>query len=157
MPRIVSDIEFSLIWLNAKSYSDISRQLDYNYSGGNNKLFINRAARLGLNLTINFMKKPSTRWTKENAFVENCDCSNDSLKRLIKKHDLKQWKCEGLGNGCITNTLPDWNGGPLKLELDHINGNRKDNRLENIRLLCGCCHKQTKTHGGGNKAHRKRY
>jgi 5-methylcytosine-specific restriction endonuclease McrA len=40
---------------------------------------------------------------------------------------------------------------PLSLELDHITGDKHDNRLDNLRLLCPNCHSQTMTYAGGNK------
>lgn len=40
----------------------------------------------------------------------------------------------------------------LTLELDHINGERTDNRLENIRLLCPNCHSQTPTFRWKNRS-----
>jgi hypothetical protein len=43
-----------------------------------------------------------------------------------------------------------WNDEPIPLELDHINGDRTDNRLENLRLLCPNCHAQTPTYRGRN-------
>jgi len=38
--------------------------------------------------------------------------------------------------------------GYIPLELDHINGNRHDNRIENLRILCPNCHSLKPTHRG---------
>ena len=35
--------------------------------------------------------------------------------------------------------------------MDHINGDRSDNRIENLRLLCPNCHSQTETFCIGNR------
>lgn len=64
-------------------------------------------------------------------------------------------KCisEGLlDNVCYECGLcPEWEGNPLVLHLDHINGDKYDNRLENLRILCPNCHSQTVTFSGKNK------
>ena len=44
-----------------------------------------------------------------------------------------------------------WNGKPLKLNLDHIEGNRYDNHPTSLRYLCPNCDSQLDTRGGGNK------
>lgn len=65
-------------------------------------------------------------------------------KRLIEEGYL-ECKCSWCG---ITDT---WNGKPIVLHLDHINGVNNDHRLENLRLLCPNCHSQTDTYAGKGK------
>ena len=62
--------------------------------------------------------------------------------RLIKARLLEN-RCEACG-------IRDWRGRALSLHLDHINGVRNDNRLENLRMLCPNCHSQTPTYSGRN-------
>ena len=70
--------------------------------------------------------------------------TNKLKKRLIKDGYLKHI-CVGCG---LTDT---WNGKPITLHLDHINGVHNDHRLDNLRLLCPNCHSQTDTWCGRNK------
>ena len=44
-----------------------------------------------------------------------------------------------------------WCGKEITLELDHINGDNRDHRVQNLRLLCPNCHSQTDTWRGRNK------
>ena len=85
-------------------------------------------------------KKPITHY-----LVNDCiSISSHALKLRLIKEDYFKHKCY------ICN-LQEWNGLPIPIELDHINGNHDDNRLENLRIVCPNCHAQTSNHAGKNK------
>lgn len=56
-----------------------------------------------------------------------------------------------LKNECGECGLTEWRGKPLSIQIDHINGVRNDNRLENLRMLCPNCHSQTETFASRNR------
>lgn len=66
-----------------------------------------------------------------------------SLKKYLLEKGLIENKC----SKCNRNA--EWEGLPLSLQLDHINGDNTDNRVSNLRMLCPNCHSQTETFGGG--------
>lgn len=67
------------------------------------------------------------------------------LKRRLYKEGLKKQQCEECGWAKVSED------GRIPLELDHINGDSRDNRIENLRVLCPNCHSLKPTHRGLNK------
>lgn len=54
---------------------------------------------------------------------------------------------------CVECGLGDvWQGKPMTLHVDHIDGDPSDCRRQNLRFLCPNCHSQTATWAGSNRA-----
>jgi hypothetical protein len=86
----------------------------------------------------------SKRKTPEQILV----LTHDPLARRIDPSLLTRAMTEsGLDYKCSTCSISEWQGAPLVLDVDHIDGNRFDCRLYNLRFLCPNCHRQTPTFG----------
>ncbi|GAA2577282.1 hypothetical protein GCM10010304_17750 [Streptomyces roseoviolaceus] len=69
------------------------------------------------------------------------------LRRALHEMGIPE-ECADCGIG------PEWLGKPMTLEVDHINGDWSDDRLENLRLLCPNCHATTSSWcRGGQRRH----
>lgn len=84
------------------------------------------------------------KYSLEEVFVENSPVTQKVMRGYVERHNLLEYKC--VNCGCDGN----WQGGLISLEIDHINGDNKDNRLTNLRYLCPNCHALTDTYRGKN-------
>lgn len=79
----------------------------------------------------------------EEYLVKGSTISIPKLRERLLKEGLKEHKCENPECG-----LSEWHNLPIPLQLHHINGDRTDNRLENLQLLCPNCHALTDNYCG---------
>lgn len=77
--------------------------------------------------------------------------SNASVKTI------KSTLIEIRGIQCEVCLITEWCDQPVPLVMDHINGNSGDNRLMNLRLVCGNCDMQLPTYKGKNKGNGRAY
>ena len=75
------------------------------------------------------------KYTNDDIFKEHpIKISQNILIHRLK--ELREWKCEKCG-------IYEWMGSPITLEIHHIDGNRLNNNLDNLQILCPNCHSQT--------------
>jgi hypothetical protein len=77
-------------------------------------------------------------YTNEQIFLYGSTIGTSTLRKRIIQHKLKEYQCEIC-------KIDDWNNNSISLQLDHKDGDRKNNILDNLRWLCPNCHSQTPT------------
>ena len=77
--------------------------------------------------------------------VQESSFQSFKLKKRLFLEKIKKPKCEICGWEKLSKD------GRIPVELDHINGDHYDNRIENLRILCPNCHSLQLTHRGKNK------
>lgn len=141
----------------SENYNGVLRQLNLKLGGGTYAHVKMRIRQLDLNtshftgrgwcygdkhadLIQRFVKIPLEKiLVKDSTYL----CTNTLRKRLLKEGLLRN-ECYICGLG------PEWNGLQLTLQLDHIDGDRCNNLIGNLRLTCPNCHSQTSNFAGKN-------
>ena len=84
---------------------------------------------------------PRPRIPIEEILKKDRPFTTSSLRKRLLLEGIKEHRCESCDR-------TQWHARPIPLELDHINGDSDDNRLENLRLLCPNCHALTDNYRG---------
>lgn len=143
---------------NSRSFRQVLGALNLREAGGNYTQIKKYIGEYGLNMDhftgrlwskgLKGIGKPHIQL--KDILVESSTYQSYKLKNRLFKEGLKSPYCEECGWAQFSED------GRLPLELDHINGRREDNRLENLRILCPNCHSLKPTHRGCNPNRRNK-
>lgn len=131
---------------NSFSYAEVISKLGYSTkNGSNNKTVKKRIEYYGISTDHFCHQAVKTDWTDEEIFCKNSKVSQNKLRRTFKQREFVPYVCSVCG------LPPFWNGMPLVLTLDHINGEHTNNEVQNLRWVCPNCDRQSSTFGMRNK------
>ncbi|MEU4151309.1 HNH endonuclease signature motif containing protein [Streptomyces sp. NPDC026659] len=133
---------------HSTSYADVMRGLGLEVNDTNHRRVRRAATRLGLD-TTHFRRRswarpessgpPSVAHRVLVVLPPDAGRTNRTqLHRALTEIGVS-YACESCGNE------GKWLGRPITLQIDHINGDWRDNRRENLRYLCPNCHALTET------------
>lgn len=137
-----SDEKLKQVVQESSSMRQVCEILKINYSGGNFSHLKQRIEKAGIDRS----HFAGQGWRKDRVFPSKRDI-NDYLNNIknISSHTLKLrlLKDNIFKHECMKCSLVLWLNEPIPLELHHIDGNRENNKLTNLQLLCPNCHAKT--------------
>ncbi|SRR6266545_2250384 len=149
----MSDEEFTTAVKESISIRQVLLKMGLRPAGGNYQTVHRRIAALKLDtshfLGMGHLKGRPNPWARKIPLADilvvgaSWRGTTDHLKKRLLKAGLLEHRCAGC-------TLTEWRGGPIPLELEHRNGDRSDNRVSNLCLLCPNCHALTPTYRAKN-------
>jgi hypothetical protein len=85
------------------------------------------------------------KYTTEDLLSNKQYMHTSALKKRLLKEGILENTCS------LCDMKNEWNGKPIVLHLDHIDGDRFNNKLSNLRIICPNCHSQTETYCSRNR------
>ena len=136
--------ELELFVKESKSFRSLAEKIGYNVQKSKN-YSINSLKRMIEKYNFDISHFKGQGWNKDN-FDYSRFKNNNAIKSstaLLAITQLRGWKCEQCN-------LKEWNGQQIPLEIHHLDGNKLNNDLNNLQLLCPNCHALTENWRGKN-------
>jgi len=149
----IDDETFKMLVKDNRTWTNLAIACGYSKNGS--QKIVSRVEKLGLN-TKHYDDHDVISSDKIFVIDSHFTSSNGIKQRLIRDFD-RAYECAGCQNQNFTKCdgVLMWNKKEIVLQLEHKNGNKTDNRLENLEFLCPSCHSQTSTFTGrNNKKHK---
>lgn len=137
----------------SSSVNDVLRRLELDPVGGHHTHISRRIKAYGLD-TSHFtpvVRTERQRYNQRRRTAEEILVAQEPAHaRRVPSSRLKRAMREmGVEERCaLCGVEAVWRGKPLPLEVYHIDGDWRNNRIENLRILCPNCHSTTDTYRG---------
>ena len=128
------------------SYAGVLRTLNISISGASYRYVKKRILESHAD-TSHFLGQSAGAGARCNHFKKPEDVLIAGDSRTVAKQLRRSMLAIGVEMKCAVCHLTTWQDKPIRLQIDHINGDRTDNRRDNLRFLCPNCHSQTPTYG----------
>lgn len=147
-----SESELREIVQSCTSKRQLMKALGYKSLGANFDTIERRLKEYNISIEhFTGLTQGRTERTPENVFIKDSTATQAVLRRMYLKGNYSEYKC------AICGLEPIWNGKPLTLTLDHIDGDHHNDTLENLRWICPNCDRQLPTFAGRNTKGKDRY
>jgi hypothetical protein len=145
--------EFAALISRSRSIKQVAEFFGMSGHGNSYHTLMKRIKEDGIDISLMPSMKPGGLLNEvkrrsiplDEIMIANSTYDSTNLKKRLIRDAILENKC------ALCGIDPTWNGKPLNLRLDHINGVHSDNRMGNLRLICPNCDSQLDTYCGRNR------
>lgn len=141
----------------SRSFAEVIKKLNLKQGGGTQSNIKKKCQKFNIDYSHllgqgwNKYGQPDFNKGKESIeqyFDRETERKPSNVKSRILSYKLKEYKCEL----CNLKHEKGWMNKDIIIELHHKDGNRSNNKLENLQFLCPNCHSQTSNYRNRNRA-----